>query len=71
MYQLHKTQRSWKESLKGKVSKGEMLGFADISLGWIVDMVDLLEKILKLKMIDEVTFSSHFCMDKKILTPLS
>ncbi|KAG1371448.1 glutathione transferase GST 23 [Cocos nucifera] len=45
--------------LKGKkFFNGETLGFADISLGWIVNMVILLEEILQLKMIDEQRYPS-------------
>ncbi|XP_072960561.1 glutathione transferase GST 23-like [Typha angustifolia] len=42
----------------GKFFGGEALGFADISLGWIAQMVSLMEEITNLKMIDEVTYPS-------------
>ncbi|XP_010938159.1 glutathione transferase GST 23 [Elaeis guineensis] len=45
--------------LKGKkFFNGETLGFADISLGWIVNMVILLEEIMELKMIDDQRYPS-------------
>lgn len=60
-----KTLEEW---LKGKkYFNGETIGFADIMLGWIANLVRVEEILLDLKMIDEERFPLLFTWTENLL----